>query len=148
MAQDKTSHVIARDLAPELAARTSLAVVAGADTSGNPTLAVGTQTAASQATFIRIKPVDTLQTNALGSTQTVFAPHVIQMVLEATAASATVALMTAANIMKIVGPIDAKGCKVELYLTANATPVSLDAITGTPALEYWPDLYYTARNAT
>lgn len=144
---DQTQNLMAAELKDQLALRLGLPVAQGADTNGNPTLSVGTLATGQQGAFMRIKPIDSLQSDALGNAQRVYTPHVSQIVLELSA-TAGVAVLTMANFAKLFGDVAQKGTKMEVYFVANGNAPALSGITGTPALEYWPDLYKKAASAT
>jgi hypothetical protein len=133
MAATQKAVAISRQLAETLALRTGLAAVQGVDASGNPTIALGTQSAGQQAAFVRVKQDydPALELDGIGNVQRRFAPHVIQVVLE-TSTIANVALMTEANKAKLWKELESFGTKVELYMTANTVAVSVSGITGAP----------------
>lgn len=147
MAATQKAVAIARQLAEDLGLRTGLAAVAGVDGSGNPTIALGTQTAGSQAAFILIKQdySPALEIDGIGNTQRRYTPHIIQVVLE-TSTIANVALMTEKNKAMLWKEVQKFGTKCDLYLSANTVAVSSAAITGAPAVsvdDLWQPLLST-----
>jgi hypothetical protein len=127
---------MARQIAEDLGLRLSaLTLATSNDGSGNPTVSLGALTAGSQSAFILCKEQASIQVDSLGLAQRSFGPNVIQLVLE-TSTIANVPLMTVANYVKLLGTLLRHGVKLELYLTANATPVSVSGITGAPAVTF------------
>lgn len=119
--------VLASDLAITLSA---LAKTKGLDASQNPTLLVGTGAAGSQSAFIRIKQLDSINTDVLGLAQNVFTPHVIQVVLEASTV-ANCPLMTIDNLAVLMGELLKMGVRLEVYLSANTNaPDVADIVAG------------------
>ena len=105
-------------------------VAEGFDASGNPTLLIGAGSAGSQSAFIRIKPVDSIGTNSIGQTQPAYGPHVIQLVLE-TSTIANTPLLTGANALPLFAELSARGCRLELYMSANTNAVDVaDIVSG------------------
>jgi len=129
MAATQKAVAIARQLAENLALRTGLAAVSGVDASGNPTIALGTQSAGQQAAFIRVKQDydPALEVDGVGNAQRRYTPHVIQVVLE-TSTIANVPLMTGANQVMMWKEVEVFGTKIQLYMTANTTAVSVTGI--------------------
>lgn len=147
MAATQKAVAIARQLAEDLNLRTGLAAVAGVDGSGNPTIALGTQTAGSQAAFLRIKQDydPALEVDAIGNAQRRYTPHIIQVVLETSTISA-VALMTEKNKAMLWKEVQKFGTKCDLYMTTNTTAVSVSGITGSPVVsvdDLWQPLTST-----
>lgn len=133
MAATEKAVQIARQLAEDLGLRTGLAVVKGVDSSGNPTIALGTGVAGSQSAFLRCLQQSSLGTDGVGLTQRVYTPHIIQIVLE-TSTLANVPLLTGVNEAKVWYDTTKFGTRVELYLSANGTGPSVAGITGSPAV--------------
>jgi predicted secreted protein len=142
---------LSRELANRLRIRFAEAGVAlttteGADASANPTITIndGTPATGEQAFFIRIDqvPDPTLGVNSIGQAQPSYGPLVVQVVTEATAASATTSIVTAANTARAMGEIMRLGTRVEVYVRANgSTPVVGDITVGN--LVYtMDDLYF------
>ena len=154
---EKIAQVIQANLADELTARNALgtvgtgvgALVQTTDGSGNPVVTVGSAVAGQDYAFIRIVQVPTLQTDALGNTQRVYAPTIIQVVLEGTSGAPTTnAVATLGFIEKVMASCNKWGAEVDTYLGANgAVPVVAD-ITGVPANTYFPDPYNPLRTQT
>ncbi len=96
----------------------------GLDTAGNPVLLVSadaTPATTEQVALLRVRPVSLIFTNSVGGTQEDFAPHFVEMCLEATAAAATVALLTEANQSAIKGEVLKQSGIYIGYLTATGT---------------------------
>ncbi len=114
---------------------------AGFDSSGNPTLAIGTGTTTTQSAFIRVKAITGFGTDILGTTQNVYTPHVIEVALE-TSTIASVAFLTAANMLNLLGELVQTGVRVDLYLSANGTAPVVGSITGAPVASFNGHLQY------
>jgi hypothetical protein len=137
-----TSKAIAfrDDLASELKIR--LAALAQAKT-GDADLTIGAGTAGSDSAFIRITPVASLWKDIVGLPQTVFTPHVAQVVFEANPAGGAGAdVGTWATRLAIIGCLVARGIKVEVYFSANTAAVSAAAITGAPSASFEAQVQY------
>jgi hypothetical protein len=123
------SQKIANALADELAKRTTLTVAQSVDSSGNPTIRVGTGVAGSAGGFYVIKPIDWPNS------------YNIQLCTEA-GADALASYNTSANIMLLLAPALRRGTVFEWYLSANGVAPSAAGITGDPAATfddlYWP----------
>lgn len=146
MAATHKSTVIARQMAEDLGLRTGLAITTGLDASANPTILVGAGTAGSQSAFIRIKQQDTVWTNPiLGTTQRVYTPHVVQVVVE-TSTIANVPLLTAANFSKILMDVTKFGTKVEIYMSANTNTVGVEDIVSGNLKVTLDDIYHPITN--
>lgn len=145
MAATQKAVAIARQLAETIALRTGLAVVSGVDSSGNPTVAVGTGAAGSQSAFIRVKADydPALESDAVGNAQRRYAPHVIQLVLE-TSTIANVSLVTEVNKAKLLKEVFQFGTKVELYMSANTNAVEVSDITSANLKATIDDLWHPA----
>lgn len=143
MATTKMATVLQRNIAEELGFRlSSLALVQSVGSSGDPTILLGAGTAGSQSAFIRIVPEDTIQTNSVGLTQTVYTPHKVQVVLE-TSTIANVALMLEANKIALFQSVLHPGAKVELYMSANANAVDeADIVSGNLKAVIYPALNF------
>lgn len=101
------------------------------DTNGYPTLllsADSTPAAGEQNIFIRIITDSTAFVDSIGNSQSVYSPHVIQSVEEASTV-ANVSLLTLANRAQIDWSISRLGCKEEKYLRANGTAPGLSDIS-------------------
>lgn len=142
---------IARRLADEVARRTALTVTESFDASGNPLLTVGTITAAGKGALIRVVNESTIQKNSLGLDQEVFTPHIVQLMLEANFAGTTdnvADYVTTLEKAQLVAECVSTGCAVEIWETANGTPVSESAF-GTSSNKKGslaPDLQYPLMN--
>src|SRR6266446_6046250 len=97
----KKALVLSRELANKLTVRfvgpTALLVREGFDASGNPTINIddGTPATTEQAVFVRTLEQPSIGLNSIGLAQDSFGPHVIQVVIEASAATATINRLTA-----------------------------------------------------
>lgn len=143
MATTKMASVLQRDIAEELGLRLSaLTLVQTTGTAGDPVITLGALTAGSQSAFIRIATEATLQLNSVGVAQTVYAPHIVQVVLE-TSTIANVALMLESNKFPLFGVLLAHGAKVELYMTANTNAVEETDITSANLkATFYPAAYF------
>lgn len=108
----------ARQMKEDIALRTGLAVVDSFDATGNPVLTIGTATSTNQGATVRIKMVETPMVDGLGNSQRVFAPHIVQLIVEESA-SAGVAVFNAANMLRVVNDILKHGMRLDVYLAAN-----------------------------
>lgn len=136
MAFDKVSQVLAASLVDELTARykaAGLAVALSFDASQNAVITVGTAAAGSQSAVVRILPYPSIGVDGLGLTQTSYGPHTMQVVLEQLAGNTGTTVCTAATLAQLNMALLRRGARVETYLTANTTAVSVAGITGTPA---------------
>lgn len=100
----------------------------GQDAAGNPTLLVSvdaTPATTEQVALIRVRPVAHIFVNGLGSTQENMTPHFVEVATEATAASATVSLLSAANATYIMGEVNKQAGLTAVYLTAAGTVPAL-----------------------
>lgn len=129
------AYELAAELQDELAKRLpTLAVVLGQDTNGDPTIAVGAGTPGGKNAFIRVKAIDWPGTDALGLTQTVFTPHVIQIATEANYAGTTdnvADVLTPTELLPLLLTIGARGTAVEWYVETNGTAPVVGSLTST-----------------
>ena len=144
---------IARELADELKKRiTTMPVqVESMDANGNVVLTLSadaTPAAGEKVAVIRVKPIDwSLAKDVLGNAQRVYTPDVIQLCTELNFAGTTdnvADILTATELLPLLGTILARGTRVEWHQTANGTVPSVAAIdAGTnlkasyEALLYW-----------
>lgn len=114
-------------VASELAFRLpALAQTKGFDGSvdKNPTLLVGAAAAGSAGAFILIKPMDWTSKDVLGNAGQRFAPHVIQVVLEANPAGGAGAdVNSLAIVSTLIAVLARKGARVEVYQETNGSAV-------------------------
>lgn len=116
----------------------------GVDSSGYPTLLVSadsTPAAGEQNMFIRIKTIDTPFVDSIGQAQSVFGPHVIQSVEEASSI-ANVSLLTCANKSVLDWCISRLGCQEEKYLRANGGAPVLGDISSSNLKQKLADSYF------
>jgi hypothetical protein len=112
----------------------------------NPVLKIsrvadGTWTTAEEYAYIRIKGEDTIQEDVVGLTQRVYAPHVCQIVTEATAGGDST--MKAANLFPIICTIANYGMKMELYHSeATKEPAEAEIKPANLKATFTPDLYH------
>jgi hypothetical protein len=114
------------------------------DSDGNPapTIQVGAGTAGTASCFIKLKPVAAWGKDALGLTQNVFTPHIIQMVQENVSGAGAYPL-TFAKFAEIWGVLTQQGTRAELYTRANGTAAAeTDITTGNLTLAFQPHLNY------
>lgn len=144
----KKAHALAADLAADLTVRLaslSLTVTLSADTDLLPLVKVGTQVAGSQSALIKITTDSSaLAKDVLGLTQQAFSPHKIQLVLEGNPiAGAGADVMAWPAKLSIIASVVRRGCKVELYETANTNAVDVsDIASANLKTTFQPDLAY------
>lgn len=134
----------ARQLREDLAIRLSaLGAVAAFDTTddANPLVLLGTQTVGQQNAIVRVKSQVTAEKTSLGLAQRVYSPHIIQVLVEASA-TADVAILNIKNLMLLLGEVMKHGVKVELYMSANTTVVAVAEITAANLKQSWDHLYH------
>lgn len=102
-----------------------------------------------QVCAIRIKPQDQQFNNVIGQSQLTYTPMIAQVIEEATAASATVSLLTLANKSQIDQELMRMSVKQERYINAAGTVPAVSqyaadgTVTGsTLATTVSPDLYW------
>ena len=111
------------------------------DSNGYPNITWGTVTAGSQGCYIKVVPSnDVSGVDALGLTQRVFQPHVVQAVFEESGTS-NVLVLTSDKFSQILQALQKVGAKIELYKTTNGTGPSDAGVTGSAWVTLWPDLY-------
>lgn len=142
----KKAAVIVREVVQRLAIRfgSTRQVREGVDASGNPTINIddGTPTAGEQNVFVRLLERPSIGVDSLGQSQQSFGPHICQIVMEATAASASIALVTDATKLKVLGEVMAMAPAVELYIRANGgAPVVGDIVAGN-LVDTFQNLYF------
>lgn len=146
----KKALVLSREVANRLSVRfgTTRLVREGFDASGNPTINIddGTPATTEQNILIRIIERPSIGLNSVGLTQDSYGPHIAQVVMEATAASADVALVTEANKLKVIGTLVQFAPAVEVYVRANGgAPVVADIVAGN-LKDTFQDLYFPMMN--
>ncbi len=147
----KKALVLSRELARVLAVRfsaASLVVREGFDASGNPQMNIddGTPATTEQCVFLRVIENPSIGLNSIGQAADSFGPHTIQIVVEASAASAAINRLTAVNQMRLMGEVLRLGTKVELYhAPTGAAPVVAD-ITAANLVATFQDLYHPLTN--
>jgi hypothetical protein len=147
LVQLKKAQALSREAANRLSIRFSespaLLVREGTDVSGNPTINVddGTPAAGEQSMFVRIIPMPTLGTDAVGGAQQSFGPHIAQVVMEATVADAALAIVKDVHRLRLFGVLLKMGTRVEVYVRANGGAPVVGDITGTPTAVF-TDLYW------
>lgn len=143
MSRIATEQALARDIVEALTLIFGAAAVTaqGTNAAGFPTITYGSIAAGGGGAYIQVVPSnDASGTDSLGLTARVFHPHVIQAAAELSAV-ANVLVMTSQNLSRLIAILDKTGCKIELYTSANTVAPSVAAITGTPFVTIWPDLY-------
>lgn len=138
---------LAEALVDELKKRSTLALLQGVDSNGDPTIRLGDGVAGHKNFFIRVKAVsDTLSKDALGLTQTVFTPHVIQFATEENYAGVNdniADILVPAELLPVIGLIVLKGAAVEWYTSANGVaPVVGTLVVANLKASFSPDLYW------
>jgi hypothetical protein len=126
------AYELAAELQDELSKRlSSLAVVLGQDTNGDPTIAIGAGTPGGKNAFIRVKAIDWPGTDALGLTQTVFTPHVIQIATEANYAAAIDGVadnLTPTELLPLLLSVGVRGTQVEWYVETYGTAPTVSSL--------------------
>lgn len=146
MATTAKAHDLAAELASILEQRLSLDVVASNDSDENPVLTIGDNGAGDPGAVIKLKPQDwPLAKDILGLTANIFTPHVIMVCLEANQAGAVAeADINGWDILlPILGEVVLKGCRVEIYESANATPPAVaEMVEANLKATFDPSLYH------
>lgn len=143
MATTAKAQEIMNNLKSELSKRFStLAISAGSDSSGNPTLLVGAASAGLAGAFILCKPVDYPNSyNIIGQVAQVYTPHVLQLCMEADA-DANGLINSYAQAAQFEMALALRGTKMELYVSPHGTVPSAAALTtGNLVLEFYDDIY-------
>lgn len=137
---------LAHNLASELAVRmTGLTVSESFDSNGDPVISIGALTAGSRSAIIRVKAIDwPLAKDVLGLASTIYTPHVMQLLTEANpTAGAGADILTAQDVLTLLGTICKRGTLVERYATANTVAITVAAIiSGNKVAEYDAELYW------
>jgi hypothetical protein len=103
----------------------------GQDADGSPILAFGTLAIGSQSALVRIKNYEVSgNTSFLANVpQQVYAPHVVQLVLESSAVAGT-ALLSAKNMARLMTAVGVLGiARTEVYLSPAGNAVDVADIT-------------------
>lgn len=102
------------------------AVALDASDSNAPYILVGAGTAGTQSAILKLKEVAPLGNTIIGSALPAvgYAQHVLQVILESSTVGTSVPLLTVVNQMPIIGEALARGTRVEVYTTANATAIT------------------------
>lgn len=124
--------------------------VISADSSGNPVLTLSadaTPATGEKVAVIRCKNVvGTGMTDVLGTTQTVFSPHLLQICTEANFAGATdnvADILTPLELLPLVAGCAKRGIVVEWYQSANGTVPSTTQISSTTLKATWqPNMFH------
>jgi hypothetical protein len=150
MSRTKAEQVAARDAAEAFRLLlSSLTTVETTDANGYPVVTVGTITADGGGAYISFVPETTLQTDSLGISQRVYAPHRIRVAIEAGAVSGHPdADMSAANLLQIFQVLFKTGMKVEFWLESDGTGPSATTFDDAAKLAkvYYPDAYNPLRS--
>lgn len=148
MAISAKSLSLLQELKDRLSKRTSLAVGEIDIQSTGASLQVGTGVIGSQSMFIRALQIDPIGFDGIGLAARGYAQTVIQVAVEATAASATTSLLTSANTINVLGEVLRQGSRVELYMSANGVaPVAGTLVAGNLKATWEPDLQYRTMDA-
>jgi hypothetical protein len=128
------AHSIAKDIASNLKLRQSgLAVTESIDSDQLPLVRIGTGVAGTAGALIKVVPQDwPLAKDILGLTALQFGPHKIQVVVEANPSGGAGAdINTWAQKLPILGEVLLRGCRVEIYESANTNaPGPEDIVAG------------------
>lgn len=146
MATNYKSLALAGELVSELKIRFPGKVVTQSfDSDGNPTITVndGSPAAGEQNFFVKLMPISwPLAKDVFGNAANIYVPDVIQLATEETAASATVTLITAANMLQMLGALITKGCQVQWYTSDNGTaPTAATLVAANLKGTFDPDMY-------
>lgn len=147
MSADKQALVTQSQLAEELTLRLPTVTIAqGSGTSGDPTITIGTP--ASGGAFARIVAESTVQLNALGLAQTVYAPHKIQVCFEFDSTLTTVATMALTSMWGLIASVVSKGMTVEVYAVADgSTPNEAALVAANLKATIDPSLYFKIKQS-
>ncbi len=103
----------------------------GLDTAGNPVLLVSADSSPAtteQVAMIRVRPVDLIFTNSVGNTQENFAPHFVELCLEADGTLTSTARLTEANQVAIKGEVLKQSGIYIGYLLASGTVPAIASV--------------------
>jgi tRNA(Met) C34 N-acetyltransferase TmcA len=113
---------------------------------GYPVLTLGSLASDAQTALIKINTqLSSTIKDSLGLQQTAFSPHVAQLVLESTTAGLTGAALTVLNVgnmVTIMADVASFVNRMEVYLHAHGTAISLSDITGVPAQKFQTQIQY------
>ena len=148
MAISAKSLSLLQELKDRLSKRTTLAVGEIDIASTGATLQVGSGGIGSQSMFIRALQIDPLGFDGIGLAARGYSQTVIQVAVEATAASSITSLLTSANTINVLGEVLRQGSRVELYMSANgAAPVVGTLVIGNLKATWEPDLQFRTMDA-
>lgn len=129
---------IAADLVSALSVRLpALAIVQTVDTDGCPLVRIGAATAGADGALLKVLPVTTFLSDALGNPQPVYSPHIIDIASEAGGAP----VLTAATQMAIFGECLRKGTRVQWYQSTNGTSPSVATLVAGNLVASFDSLY-------
>lgn len=136
---------LASEIRDDLARRFTLVSGLLFDTDGLPYINVsqGTMAAGQQAAVVKVADIAPLGSNVIGQAAVSYGhPLQIQVVLE-TSTIANVALMLESNKVALLGAINLRGQRVQLYMSANTNAVDpADIILGNLKVTFDPDQKY------
>ncbi len=143
-----TESMLANDIYERLAlVFPSATITKGTDANGYPTLQYGAGTAGTQSFFTKVVPASEVSgTDSLGLTQRVYHPHTVQLAVEESATT-NVWVLLSTTYSQVMKALEAVGCKIEIYKSANTEAATNATITGTPIVTIWPDLYNKMKQA-
>lgn len=139
----KKAQVLAHNLASELKIRSTLAIVEGYDTNGDPTITVGDGVAGHRNAVIRVKSISwPLAQDALGLADSVYAVNVMQVCTEANPTSGAGAdILLNQDQLDLMLCIGRRGTTVEWYVSTNGTaPATAQMTSGNLQASYVPEL--------
>lgn len=147
---------ISAELADELKKRLpTLILTETSDGSGNPVISLtgdATPAAGEKVIFIRTTGIDwPLAKDVLGLASPVYTPHVIQLCTELNFAGTTdnvADILTAANLLAVLGCVLSRGTRVEWYQTAVATIPSVAAMIAANMTASWESNIYHGMQAS
>lgn len=147
MAADKQTLVTSSQIAEELRLRLpSVTITEGVGSSGDPTITFGTP--ATDGAFIRLVQESTVQLNALGLAQQVYAPHKIQVAFEFDSVLTTVATMPLVNISALMSTLITKGMTLEVYAVASGgTPNEAALVAANLKSTIDPSIYFKIKSS-
>ena len=145
MAISAKALVIMEKLKGELAQRLpALAQVSSSDTDSYPLLRIGAASPGATGALIKVRAQAwTTAVDALGLSQDVYTPHVIQVVIEANFAGTTdnvADVNTPATIHQIHSTLAGMGCRVELYSATNGGAPATSDIVAAKLVSTWDPL--------
>lgn len=138
---------LSREMQDELKKRFgSLVVGETMDVDQNPVITVsdGTPVAGEKVMVLKIKPIDwPLPVNIFGTAQTVFSPHVVQIVTESNpAAGAGADILPTADLLAFLGCVLGRRIRTEWYQSANGAVPTVAAIIPANLKGTYDELYW------